>query len=135
MITKFNLFEKTNIKSIEINVKNIDNVLIDKLIKELSIVKKKRFKKRTNRPLSINGHFNKEELGKKCTKLSIDMSNGDFIEAEHTITENENNIKITINEETIYDLNNDLYTDEIMIDRIYKLYKSYLKGNKWKLVN
>ena len=135
MITKFKIFEKMNLNDIKINVDNINQNLINKLTTELSIIKKKK-KKRNLRPESITGFFKKESgLGKNIkieTKLDIHMTNNDLIEGIHI--ENEiNNIEIIINEKTVYNLNNPIYTDDILIEKIPLFYKEYLKSNNWKI--
>jgi len=136
MITKFKIFEKVNLKDIEIKITNINQELINILVSELSLVVKKK-KKKSIRPNSITGYFKKEEgVGKDLkikTKLLIHMTNIDFIEATHIIEGDENNIRIDVNEVTKYNLNNQTYTDDILIDKIIESYKEHLKSKNWKL--
>jgi len=136
MITKFKIYEKVNLKDIEVKITNINQKLIDILISDLSLVVKKK-KKKSIRPESITGYFKKEEgTGKDLkikTKLIILMSNTDLIEATHSIEGNENNINIEVNEVSHYNLNNQIYTDDILIEKISEYYKEHLKLKNWKL--
>ena len=132
MITKFNIFEKMNLDDIIINITNINENLINILIDKLSIIKKKK-KKRSLRPVTITGHFDKKigtgDYSYSETRLVIHLSNNDFIEGIFA----SNTIKIYINEIIQYNLNNDEFTNEILIDKIIESYKNFLKSKNWKV--
>jgi len=135
MITRFKkLFEKNvDLTDITVNVENENKELIEKIKHELSIITYKR----KNSPKSIrikdiSGYFNKKDFKNikliYRTYLTINLSNEDKIIAKLSIfqDENHNNIKIKINDDLIYDLDNKNYTNEIFIDKLINKYKKYL---------
>jgi hypothetical protein len=138
MITKFEkLFEKNiDLTDINVNVENENKELIEKIKHELSIITYKR----KNSPKSIRikditGYFNKRDFKNikliYRTYLTINLSNDDKIIAKLSIyqDENYNNIKIKINDNLVYDLDNKNFTNEILIDKLINKYKEYLVKN------
>lgn len=130
-IKKFNTYEP---KEIKVDVENKNTVLLNKLIEDLSLVIKKRSIKNL-RIVSIKGAFDKLDTTKlKFNKLIIYMSNGDIIIGEYMlVVEHEPNIKITLNDEVVFDLEYKTYTIDEMIDKISDVYKKYLISKNWKL--
>ena len=142
MITKFEeLFEKnTDLDDIIINVENEKEELIDKIKHELSIITyKKQNNPKSIRLKEISGYFNKRDFKNVKllyrTYLIINLSNGDKIDAKLSVfqDENENNINIKINNIVIYDLDNNKFTNDILIDKIIDKYKESLLKNYKKL--
>lgn len=138
MITKFEkLFEKNiDLTDITINVENKNNDLIEKIKQELSLITYKR--KNSPKPIrikEISGYFDKRDFKniklKNRTYIVIGLSNGDKIKGKLSIyqNENENNIKITINDEVVYDLDNKKYTNEFLIEKLIYKYKEFLLKN------
>ena len=138
MITKFKkLFEKDiDLTDIEINIENENKDLIEKIKQELSIITYKR----KNNPKSIrikdiSGYFNKRDFKNikliYRTYLVITLSNNDKIKAKLSIyqDENENNIKITINNDVVYNLDNKGFSNELLIDKLISRYKEFLVQN------
>lgn len=137
MITKFEkLFEKVELTDIIINIENDKNEFTDKIRQELSIISYKR--KNSPKPIrikEIGGYFNKRDFKNinliYRTYLVVDMSNGDKIKAKLSVYKDEKNINININNKVIYDLDNDNFNNEILVDKITNKYKEYLlKGYK-----
>lgn len=142
MITRFKkLFEQdTNLEDIIINIENEKTELVDKIKHELSIITYKR----QNNPKSIrlkdiSGYFNKRDFRELKllyrTYLNINLSNADKIEAKLSVfqDENENNINIKINNIIVYDLDNNKFTNDILIDKIITRYKESLLKNYKKI--
>lgn len=138
MITKFEkLFEKNiDLTDITINVENEKEELIEKIKQELSIITyKKSNSPRTIRIKEISGYFNKKDFKNikllYRTYIVISMSNEDKIKAKLSIyqDDNENNIKIKINDNVVYDLDNKKYTNEFLIEKLIYKYKEYLLKN------
>ncbi len=135
MITKFEkIFEKDiNLSDIEVNIENQNKELIEKIKQELSIITYKR----KNNPKSIRikeiiGYFNKKDFKNikliYRTYLAINLSNNDKIKAKLSIyqDEKENNIKITINNNIVYNLDNKNFSNELLIDKLINRYKEFL---------
>ena len=142
MITRFKkLFEQnTNLEDIIIKIENEKKELIDKIKHELSIITYKR----QNNPKSIrlkdiSGYFNKRDFRELKllyrTYLNINLSNADKIEATLSVfnDENENNIKIKINDIIVYDLDNKKFTNDVLIDKLIEKYKESLLKNYKKI--
>ena len=92
------------------------------------------YKRQTNpkpiRITKINGYFNKKDFKNinliYRTYLVINMSNGDNIKAELSVYETEKNINIKINNDLIYDIDNDNFNNNILVDKIINKYKESL---------
>lgn len=137
MITKFNkLFESLELTDIIINIENNKSEFTDKIRQDLSIISYKR--KNSPKPIrikEISGYFNKRDFKNinliYRTYLVVDMSNGDKIKGKLSVYKDEKNISININNTTIYDLDNDNFNNEILVDKIISKYKEQLlKGYK-----
>ena len=135
MITKFKklLEQDANLSDIIVEVENEKEELIDKIKNELSIITYKRAKNpKPIRIIKIGGYFNKRDFKNikllYRTLLTIDLSNGNKIIGNLSVyqEEIENNINIKINEELIYDLDNKIFTNDILIDKMVEKYKEYL---------
>jgi hypothetical protein len=121
-------------KDIIVTVDNMNDVLINKLKDELTLLGKK-YKTKNIRPVSIKGFINKEDTYLlKYTELTINMNISDIIKATYTLDVKKNsNIKIELNDVVVFDLIHETYNENVLIDKIIFIYKSYLKNNKWKL--
>lgn len=135
MITKFEkLFEKNvDLTDIIVDVKNEKDDLIDKIKHELSIITYKRKNSpKTIRIKKISGYFNKRDFKNikllYRTYIIIYLSNNDKIKAKLSIYQdnNQNNISIKINDEIVYDLDNQKFNNEILIEKLIYKYKEYL---------
>ena len=63
------------------------------------------------------------------TYLVVTLSNGDEIKAKLSVFDNDeeqNNINIRINKDLVFDLDNNKYTNEILIDKLIDKYKESL---------
>lgn len=139
MITKFKkLFEDIDLPDIKINIENNKSEFIDKIKHELSIISYKR----KNSPKSIrineiNGYFNRRDFKNikliYRTYLIIDMSNNDKIKAKLSVYEDEKNINIKINNTLVYDLDNDNFNNEKLVEKLINKYKEYLLKEYKKL--
>lgn len=138
MITKFKkLLEKNiDLTDIVVDVKNEKTELIDKIKHELSIITYKRVKNpKSIRIIKISGYFNKRDFKNikllYRTYLIIDLSNGDKVNGKLSVyqDENENNISIKVNNELVYDLDNNKFTNDILIDKMIEKYKESLLKN------
>jgi len=133
MITKFEkLFEaNSNLEDIITNIQNEESVHIDKIKQELSIIT---YKRQTNpkpiRILQIDGFFNKKDFKNinliYKTYLVITMSNNDKIKAKLSVYGDFKNISISINNELIYDLDNDIFNNSVLVEKIIDKYKDSL---------
>lgn len=132
MITKFkDLYENIDLSDIIINIENEIPELIDKIKHELSIITyKKRNSPKTIRIKEISGYFNKRDFKNinliYKTYIIINLSNNDNIKAKLSKYDSENNINIKINNELVYDLDNEKFTNEILIDKLINKYKEFL---------
>ncbi len=140
MITKFEkLFEnKINIDDIKVEIKNEDKKLIEKIKQELSIISyKKKNSPKTIRIKEINGYFNNTDFKKinliYRTYINIKMSNDDDLKAKLSVFKDEKNINIKINNEIVYDIDNDNFTNEILVEKLINKYKEYLLKEYKKL--
>ena len=142
MITKFEkLYErKADLTDIAINIENIKDEFIDKIKQELSIISYKR----KNSPKSIrikdiSGYFNKRDFKNikllYRTYIVINLSNNDKIKAKLSVyqDEKENNITIKINDNLVYDLDNNKFTNAVLIDKLIIKYKEFLL-NQYKKI-
>lgn len=133
MIKKYYQYIKESDEPKDIIIK-VDgkNYLIDRLIDNLSLVVKKRIIK-SFRINSITGHINKESFSKNGysyeTHLEITLTNKDVIIGEYK----NNNILIKVNDEIVYDIDNNKFDNEVLIDKITSEYIKYLKSNKYQV--
>ena len=110
---------------------NEDAIIIDKLNDILAFLIYKSKKKNSNyinyTQLYIdNIILNQTEYH---IKTKIKMSNKDIINAEYF----KDNIFIKINNDIIYDIDNDIFTKDIFINKIADKYKKYLIQLNWKI--
>lgn len=122
-----------DLTDINIDVENEDKDLINKIKHELSIITYKR--ENNPKPIrikEITGYFNKRDFKntkiKYKTSININLSNGDKIKAKLSVydDENENNISIKINNDLIYNLDNNKFNNDIFIDKLIYKYKKFL---------
>lgn len=140
MITRFEKLFKENINLDDIitNIKNEQSEHIDKIKNELSIIT---YKKQNNpkpiRIIQIDGYFNKKDFKNVNliyrTYLVISMSNGDKIKGKLSVYNDEKNINININNELIYDLDNDNFDNDVLVEKIVNKYKDHLL-KKYKIL-
>lgn len=121
MILKFKDYILENNSNIIIDVKSIDNNLINDLINNLSFIYKKR-RDRYIRPKKITGDLSYNYF------LNIYMTNKDIINIEYE----DNNIKIKINDKLDYYMG-DVNKNEI-IYIIYKRYTNFIKNNGFDII-
>lgn len=121
MILKFKDYILENNSNIIIDVKSIDNNLINDLINNLSFIYKKR-RDRYIRPKKITGDLSDNYF------LNIYMTNKDIINIEYE----DNNIKIKINDKLDYYMG-DVNKNEI-IYIIYKRYTNFIKNNGFGVI-
>ena len=109
---------------------NIVNILID----NLTFVIKKR-KTRSLRVSEISGILNKQDtIHLEYSIIKIQMSNSDVISGEFIKdVDNNNNMKITINDLLVFDLIHNNYNIHTMVNKIIERYKMYLHKNNWKI--
>lgn len=115
------LFESDNL-TLDIQVENINNELIDKVIDKLSFVYKKR-KEKYVRPINITGSLETNNI-----KLDILLSNKDKIRFSY---KNNNELKIKINGDVLYHM--DDIKDSDFISKVYNVYSKFLKDNNFKI--
>ena len=146
MITKFKLFENTDI-NIELD---LQEDLMNRLISNLSFIiykgKKRDEKKNKNykslRIKSIGGYCEDNkvqytDISDGCL-IKIEMTNKDNIEAKYSKVSDldsmkENSISVEINGKLVYDLNNEGNDMNSFLDMIGKQYRRYLEDKKWKI--
>lgn len=138
MITKFKLYESINIDS------NLDDNLTSKIIDDMSFIvykgTKKDGKKSKNyksiRIKNLNGNKKSRIINNKKEIeyiIEIDMTNKDKIYGKYKSINNlENSILIYINDDIVIDMNDEKYDIYVLIDKISKEYKNYLK-KEWKI--
>jgi hypothetical protein len=118
---------------IKINVDN-KNYLVDNLISRFSLVVKKR-KMKSLSIKSISGYINKETFTKNGytydTLFQTTLTNKDIIIGEYN--SKLNNIKIKINDNIIYDIDNIMFDNEALVEKMVNEYMKYLKGNKFTI--
>jgi len=157
MLTKFNLFitedidtEKLkkskideilknlneNMLEIENNIKNNNEELTKKIIEEFSfIIYKHRNRPKNLRVKKLEGYYNNRNFKNYNliykTKIIIELSNYDIVEGKLSVydNENENNIRIKINDEIVYNLDNQNFNDDKLIEKMKIKYQNYIKKN------
>jgi hypothetical protein len=123
------LNEDVELKDIKIDIKNADENYISKLIDNFSFVVFKRITKNL-RPKSLSGYLKKIENTKTRTILNIKMNNNDIIIGTFT---SKGNIKITINNELLYDVDKKDLNDDIFVSKLSNEYIKYLKNKKYEI--
>lgn len=138
MITKFKLYESINIDS------NLDDNLTSKIIDDMSFIVYKGIKKdgkksknyKSIRIKNLNGNKKSRIINNKKENeyiIEIDMTNKDKIYGKYKSINNlESSISIYINDEHIIDMSDEKYDIYVLIDKISKEYKNYLK-KEWKI--
>lgn len=135
MITNFKklLEQKEDLTDIIVNVENEKTEFIDKIKDELSIITYKRQKNpKPIRIMEISGYFNKRDFKNikllYNTYLVVSLSNSDKLTAKLSVyqDDNEKNIHIQINNDVIFDLDNNQYSNEILVNKLIEKYKEYL---------
>jgi len=156
MLTKFNLFitdgidtEKLkrskgetlknlneNMLEIENNIKNNNEELTKKIINEFSfIIYKQRNRPKNLRVKKLEGYYNNRNFKNYNliykTKIIIELSNYDIVEGKLSVydNENENNIRIKINDEIVYNLDNQNFNNDKLIEKMKMKYQNYIKKN------
>ncbi len=110
---------------------NEDAIIIDKLNDILAFLIYKSKKKNSNYINYTQLYIDNIILNqtKYHIKTKIKMSNKDIINAEYF----KDNIFIKINNDIIYDIDNDIFTKDIFINKIADKYKKYLIQLNWKI--
>ena len=145
MITNFNLYES---KKLDVKITGLPDELLDRIISDFSIIawkgKKKNGQKnfKSVRMIDIDGYYNQSTVNLDGSDnkflLKITMSNNDYIEAVYNVTTNiestiDNNVSITINQKTVYDLGDDKNDENKFLSRVRDIYIKYLEKKKWKI--
>jgi hypothetical protein len=125
--------DELSVPDVKITVKDGES-LAKQLINKLSLVIQKRTRKAI-RVKSVNGYANKKtHYGKKMyydTYLEVTMINKDFITGEYN--SRNGNIKITINDKVVFDIDNRHFDNEELIEKMTSVYKKYLSKGNYKL--
>ncbi len=120
---------------LDINNKIENNIekLTKKIIDNFSFIIYKQIRKPKGlRIKSLNGYYNMRDYKNYNliykTKILIELTNYDIIEGNLSINENSsNNITIKINNKIIYNLDNEKFNNEILIDKMKDKYIYYIK--------
>jgi len=154
MLIKFNLFVNEDIDNeklsknrnihknlnenmkleIENNIENDVQEFTNKIINEFSfIIYKQRNRPKNLRVKKLEGYYNKRDFKNYNliykTKITIELSNFDIIEGKLSVhdNKNENNIRIKINDDIVYNLDNPNFTDDKLIDKMKMKYQNYIE--------
>ena len=135
-------------KSIDVKISNLPDNILERIIADFSIIawkgKKKNGQKnyKSVRPIIIDGYYTestvKVDNSESNFLLKITMSNKDYIEAKYEVTTNietiiDNNISISINQKSIYDLGHDDNDEDKFLTRVRDIYLRYLEKKNWKI--
>ena len=135
-------------KGIDVRITNLPEDILNRIISDYSIIawkgKKKNGQKnyKSLRPVIIDGYYNQSTVNLDNSEssflLNITLSNNDYIEAKYDVSTNletivDNNISITINQKSIYDLGDDNNDEEKCLSRVRDVYIKYLEKKKWKI--
>lgn len=119
---------------IKISVEGKNDILINKLIDNLSVVIKKRSMK-SLRIKSITGYINKQTFTSRGyyyeTYLTITLSNKDVIVGE--FKSSSKSILVKINDDITYDMDHKNFDNEFLVDRMISEYVKYLKEKKFTI--
>ncbi|MFW6226103.1 MAG: hypothetical protein ACOC3V_04020 [bacterium] len=115
------IYENNNYE-INIDVENIDNELVDKIVDKFSFVYKKR-KDRYLRPIEIKGNCDYKDID-----LYIKLSNNDVISFQY---KDNDDLIVYINDKLIYHLD-DIKKNEF-IYKVYGLYKNHLEKQRFNI--
>ncbi len=122
--------------NIENNIKNNNDKITKKIINNFSfIIYKQKNKPKNLRVKKLEGYYNKKDFKNYNliykTKIIIELSNFDVIEGKLSIYNDkiENNIKIKLNDNIIYNLDNQNFNDEKLIEKMKIKYQNYIKKN------
>jgi len=111
--------------SIDVDVIERDDKLIDDVIDAFSFVYKKK-KDRYLRPIKITGKTTNKDI-----ELEIVLSNKDIVKITHDDTEDMDDLKISINGKVIYHMDGIDIKD--MVDKVSILYDLHLKDQNFKI--
>ena len=145
MITKFNLFES---KKFENKITNLPEDVLNRITDDFSFIVWKG--KKTNgqknykslRIVDLDGTYSNSDLQMNSSEntflLKITMSNNDYIEAKYYTSTNientiDNDITISINQKTIYDLGDENNDEDKFLMKIRTVYMKYLEKKHWRI--
>ena len=141
MITKFGKLYENN-EDIIINIENENDKLINKIKNHFSLIT---YKRKNNpkqiRLKKISGYFDKNDFKNtkliKRTYLNLELTNNDNIKAKLSIYNDseDNNISIKLNDKLLYDIDNENFNNDVLINKMIDKYKDHLKLQKIKLRN
>jgi len=121
---------------IENIIEDNNEELTKKVIEEFSfIIYKQRKRPKNVRVKKLEGYYNKRDFKNYNliykTKIIIELSNFDIVEGELSVYENnnDNNIKIKIDDRVIYNLDNPTFDNKKLVDKMKLLYKKHLEKN------
>lgn len=121
---------------IENNIENNNEDLTKKIVDEFSfIVYKQKGRPKSLRIKKLEGYYNRRDFKNYNliykTKITIELSNFDIIEGKLSIfnDKNENNIRIKINDSIVYNLDNQNFNDEKLIEKMKMKYQNYIEKN------
>jgi len=110
------------------------NYLIDSLIENLSLLVRKK-KLKNIHIKKVKGYINKEQFTKKGftyeTYLEAILSNDDILIGEYIMLSK--TIIIKINDTVVYDMDNKLFDNEYLIEKLTNEYIKHLKTNNFSL--
>lgn len=145
MITQFKIFES---KQLDIKITNLPEDILNRVISDFSFIvwkgKKKNGQKnyKSIRLIEIDGYYNQGSVQLNSSSndfyLKLTLSNKDYIEAKYEVTTNiesiiDNNISITINQKSIYDLGDSENDENKFLTRVRDVYMKYLEKKNWKI--
>jgi len=134
--------------NIDVQITNLPDEVLNRIISDFSIIawkgKKRNGQKnyKSVRPIIIDGYYNQSTVNLDNSEssflLKITLSNKDYIEAKYDVSTNiesiiDNNVSITINQKSIYDLGHDDNDEEKFLTRVRDIYIKYLEKKKWKI--
>jgi len=121
------------------NIENNDDESTKKMINDFSfVIYKQKRRPKSLRIKKLDGYYNKRDFKNYNliykTKIIIELSNLDIIEGNLEINENStNNILIKINDKIIYNLDNNKFNIEILIDKMKDKYKHHIIKKNYKI--
>jgi len=145
MITKFELFES---KKFENKITTLPEDVLNRITDDFSFIvwkgKKKNGQKnyKSIRIIDLDGTYSNSDLQSNSSEntflLKITMSNNDYIEAKYYTSTNiesivDNDITISINQKTIYDLGDEDNDEDKFLMKIRTVYMKYLEKKHWRI--
>lgn len=128
-----NLNENMNLE-IENNIEGDNEEITKKIIDEFSfIVYKQKARPKSLRVKKLSGYYNNRDFKNfnliYKTKIIIELSNYDIVEGKLSVynDKNENNIIVKINDNIVYNLDNQNFNNEKLIEKMKMKYQNYIQ--------